>query len=106
MLGSCPSAPSTPAGTDSAEPDEEYDAALARLRTGLCTGLFWQTGTCDALLFISESTGRSSVTSYYDPQTGLRVGQVRSDDTGVHQPATPPIDCGERLVTETVLCPG
>ena len=95
-----------PAGTESAEPDEDHDAALARLRTDPCTGLFWQIGTCDALLFILESTGFSSVISYYDPQTGLRVGRTRSDDTGAPPPETSPIDCGERLVTETVLCLG
>lgn len=95
-----------PSDADVAEPEEDYDAALARLRTDPCTGLFWQIGTCDALLFIVESTGHTSDTAYYDPQTGTPVGRIRSDDTGALPPESPPIDCDERVVTETVLCPG
>ena len=84
---------------------DDYDTALQRLRNGPCRGLFWRRGTCGTWLVLIESTGFSSVVSYFDSDTLELAGRTHRDDTGLESHDGGPIECNNLAITETNLCP-
>ena len=84
---------------------DDYDTALQRLRSGPCHGLFWRRGTCGTWLVLIESTGFSSVVSYFDSDTLELAGRTHRDDTGLESHDGEAIECDHLAITETNLCP-
>ena len=82
---------------------DDYTLDLQRVRDGACVGLSWSAGTCGTLRFITESTGFTAVTHFYDSETGRRLGrETVSDVPSDDQPTD--FDCAARTVEETGLC--
>ena len=84
---------------------DDYDTALQRLRSGPCRGLFWRRGTCGTWLVLIESSGFSSVISYFDSDTLELAGRTHRDDTGLEFHDGEPIECDHLAISETNLCP-